>query len=387
MPRNDYERAFYGNGGEVLTPGSPEELFDVVREAHAHSQLLIPDGMGSQAYLGVPPADDALVISTRRLAQVIRYEPDDFTIGVQAGLPLVELSETLKKNRQEIPLDVSSRSSGSVGGWVAAGFPGPRTGHHGGLRNYMIGASGLRGGQPPSRFKTGGMVVKNVAGYDVGKFLIGSLGTAGFILEANFKLRALPEKRSLRLASFRHQQEAWSFSRELRRARFRPVVLSVFGGKAATALQGPVPQLSAHHHPVAWAFEGNTSQVDWQNQQVDKLLSELDPAQVLDLSDEEVSSLMDFLCEFSQPEPGVPPADLGIARLDALPTGAEKLEKGIYSLPEAERSSFATLTDVLTGAITLRWIATGERLTDSLPRLQALAASQRASGVILYLPP
>ena len=121
-PRNQYETAFYEGNGEVLTPESVEELSDLVREAHAHSKPVIPEGAGSHAYLGVPPRDDALLISTRRLDTVLRYEPDDFTIGVQAGLPLARLGEVLKKNRQEVPVDFSSRTSGTVGGWVAAGF-------------------------------------------------------------------------------------------------------------------------------------------------------------------------------------------------------------------------------------------------------------------------
>lgn len=384
--RHEYERAFYG-GGDVLIPESCEELSDVVREAHAQGSVLIAEGAGSHAYLGVPPDEEATVVSTRKLKQILRYEPDDFTIGVEAGLPLTELRETLRQNRQEIPIDFSSRSVGTVGGWVAIGSPGLRAGHHGGLRNYVIGVRGLRGGELPAPFRTGGMVVKNVAGYDVGKFLIGSLGTAGVILETNFKLRALPDRRSLRLAGFRHRKEAWSFASALCGPTERPALLVVLGGEAASGLQGRLPRLTPQCHWVAWSFEGNTSQVAWQDSRVDAILGEVAPVDRLDLSDDEIVVFQDSLCEFSEPDSGTPPARLGIARLGVLPTDAENLDRGIFALPESQRASFATLTDVLTGLVTLRWVTPGDSLDGLLARLQALATARQATAAILYLPP
>ncbi len=384
--RHEYERAFYGDG-DVLTPESSDELIDVIRESHSRRKVLIPEGAGSHAYLGVPPEEEAVVVSTRKLKQVLRYTPDDFTIGVQTGLPLVELGETLARHRQEIPIDFSSRSRGTVGGWVAAGFPSSRAGQHGGLRNYVIGALGLRGGERPSLFKTGGMVVKNVAGYDVGKFLIGSLGTAGVILETNFKVRALPDRRSLRLARFRHRKEAWSFAHRLRDPSTRPVLLLVFGGEAADLLKGAVPGLTSRDHWVAWSFEGNASQVQWQDSRVDAILDDGAPAERLDLQEDQVAAMRDALCELAEPDHEKPPDELGIARLGVLPTEAENFELGIFGLPESRRAAFATVTDVLTGLIIIRWRITTDALEGLLSRLRDLAAARQATSAILYLPP
>ncbi len=386
VPRHAYESAFYGDG-DVLTPESAGELIEVVREAHARRTVLIPEGAGRHAYLGVPPEENPVVVSTRKLKRILRYEPDDFTIGVEAGLPLVELGETLARNRQEIPIDFSSRTRGTVGGWVAAGFPGPRAGHHGGLRNYVIGALGLRGGDRPSLFKTGGMVVKNVAGYDVGKFLIGSLGTAGVILETNFKVRARPDRRSLRLAGFRSRKDAWSFARRLREPVSRPVLLLVFGGEAGAVLKSVVPGLTAQLHWVVWSFEGNASQVQWQDARVEEILREGAPAERVDPGAEQVEEVRDALYEFSEPDRETPPQELGIARLGVLPTEAANLELGIFGLPESQRAAFATLTDMLTGLIILRWRLAADALEGLLGRLRALVTARRATGALLYLPP
>ncbi len=386
VQRHEYERAFYGDG-DVLTPESSDELIDVIRESHSRRKVLIPEGAGSHAYLGVPPEEEAVVVSTRKMKQILRYKPDDFTIGVQTGLPLVELGETLARNRQEIPIDFSSRSRGTVGGWIAAGFPGSRAAHHGNLRNYVIGALGLRGGERPSLFKTGGMVVKNVAGYDVGKFLIGSLGTAGVILETNFKVRALPDRRSLRLARFSDRKEAWSFARRLREPSYRPVLLLVFGGEATDLLKGAVPGLTSRDHWVAWSFEGNASQVQWQDSQVDAILDDQAPAERLDLQEDQVAAMRDALCELAEPDHEKPPEELGIARLGVLPTEAEDFESGIFGLPESGRAAFATVTDVLTGLIIIRWRITADALEGLLSGLRNLATARQATSAILYLPP
>src|SRR5207302_11229217 len=136
----------------------------------------------------VEPAD--VEISTLSLRRVIQYEPRDLTISVDAGLAWRELSSLLAKNRQMVPLDPPFADSATVGGVVASNTSGPRRRLYGTARDLVIGMqfATLEG----KLVQTGGMVVKNVAGLDMAKLMIGSFGTLAAIATINFKLIPIP---------------------------------------------------------------------------------------------------------------------------------------------------------------------------------------------------
>ena len=130
------------------------------------------------------------VVSTSCMRRVLQYEPRDLTISVEAGLPFAELSALLEQNRQMIPLDPPYFDRATVGGVVASNASGPRRRMYGTARDVVIGMSfaTLEG----KVAKSGGMVVKNVAGFDMAKLLIGSFGTLAAIASVNFKLAPMP---------------------------------------------------------------------------------------------------------------------------------------------------------------------------------------------------
>jgi len=134
------------------------------------------------------PAEVA--ISTSRLNQVLQYEPRDLTVSVEAGVPWREFSATLEEHGQMVPLDPHFADEATVGGVVAANVSGPRRRLFGSVRDMVIGMTfaTLEG----KLIQTGGMVVKNVAGLDMGKLMIGSFGTLAAITVVNFKLHPRP---------------------------------------------------------------------------------------------------------------------------------------------------------------------------------------------------
>jgi len=142
----------------------------------------------------IDPADVA--ISTAALTRVLHYEPRDLTISVESGIRYADLNSLLARNRQMIPLDPPFSDTATVGGILAANNSGPRRRLYGTARDLVIGMkfATLEG----KLVQTGGMVVKNVAGLDMGKLLIGSFGTLAAMAVVNFKL--LP--RSAAAASF-----------------------------------------------------------------------------------------------------------------------------------------------------------------------------------------
>ncbi len=134
-------------------------------------------------------------ISTRALTRVRKYEPGDLTVSVEAGMRYTELAALLAEHGQMLPLDPPFADESTVGGVVAANLSGPRRRLYGTARDFVI---GMRLATVEGKLvETGGMVVKNVAGLDISKLLIGSFGTLAAMVSVNFKLApAPPETRS-----------------------------------------------------------------------------------------------------------------------------------------------------------------------------------------------
>ena len=119
--------------------------------------------------------------------QIVDYPASDMTITVGSGMTVARFNKTLAEHGQRMPVDVPQRETATLGGVVATNFSGPRRYGCGTLRDYLIGIEAVDA--HGEKFKGGGRVVKNVAGYDFCRLLIGSLGTLGIITQLTFKLR------------------------------------------------------------------------------------------------------------------------------------------------------------------------------------------------------
>lgn len=172
------------------TPETPEELAELLRCAASAKRTIVLQGAGSKRLMAGPVEGD-VAISTAALRRVLEYEPRDLTISVEAGLPWRELTAMLAANRQMVPLDPPYADAATVGGVIAANNSGPRRRLYGTARDRVIGMrfATLEG----KLVQSGGMVVKNVAGLDMAKLMIGSFGTLAAIASVNFKLQPMPE--------------------------------------------------------------------------------------------------------------------------------------------------------------------------------------------------
>lgn len=130
-------------------------------------------------------------ISTRNLNKLLAYEPRDLTVSIEAGMEFRRLQALLKENGQMIALDPPFSERATVGGVVSSNCSGPMRRAFGTARDLVIGMkfATLEG----KLIETGGMVVKNVAGLDMGKLMIGSFGTLAAITSLNFRVHSLPE--------------------------------------------------------------------------------------------------------------------------------------------------------------------------------------------------
>jgi glycolate oxidase FAD binding subunit len=186
------------DGAPVAAPASTEEAAAVMRAAAEHELAVVPRGGGSRLDWGTPPSRCDLVVDTSRMSSVVEHAAGDLVARLQAGARMGDVAAVLAQAGQELALDVPGEAT--VGGVVASGLAGPRRLRYGTPRDLLIGITMVRADGTVA--KSGGKVVKNVAGYDLGKLLAGSAGTLGLITEAIFRLHPLPAARAFVTAEY-----------------------------------------------------------------------------------------------------------------------------------------------------------------------------------------
>jgi len=172
----------------VALPESVDEVSAVMAAAREQRAAVVPWGGGTAMALGNLPRTYDLALVTRSLSRVLEYEPADLTLSVQAGITMAALADELKRHGQFLPLDAPDEAT--LGGVLATGAFGPRRHAYGPVRDWVLGVRVVHADGRVT--KAGGRVVKNVAGYDMTKLYLGSLGTLGIIVEASLKVTPLP---------------------------------------------------------------------------------------------------------------------------------------------------------------------------------------------------
>ena len=172
----------------VASPASTEEASTLMRAAASSGLAVVPRGAGTGLRWGAPPSACDLVVDLRLMDQVLEHAAGDLVARVQAGTTIGQLAAVLATAGQQLAVDAPEDAT--VGGVVATGTAGPRRFRYGAPRDLLIGVTVVRADGVIAH--SGGKVVKNVAGYDLGKLFAGSQGTLGLITEATFRLHPLP---------------------------------------------------------------------------------------------------------------------------------------------------------------------------------------------------
>ncbi len=217
-----------------VTPSSAQDLADLLKDAAGNSRSITAAGSGSKRLMGGPCIGNDITVSTVRLNRVLQYEPNDLTVSVEAGMRWADLQDLLRRRRQMIALDPPFWTQATVGGVVASNSSGPLRKLFGTARDLVIGMqfATLDG----KLVRTGGMVVKNVAGLDMGKLMIGSFGTLAIISSVNFRLHALPEETNTFLFCFSELNAAIQKRDEVLKSVLRPLTLDLLNPPASTRL-------------------------------------------------------------------------------------------------------------------------------------------------------
>ncbi len=209
----------------TLLPETPEQLAESLREAASAHQTIRLGGNFSKDRLGGAAQSADVTISASRLNRLLQYDPRDLTISVQAGMRFAELEQTLAGHRQMLPLDPGWAADSTVGGVVAANLSGPRRRLYGTARDMVIGMTfvTLEG----KLVSSGGMVVKNVAGLDMAKLMVGSFGTLAAIAQVNFKVFPVPAKSRTFLMEFSTAAAAFAERDRILRGPLQPAAIDI----------------------------------------------------------------------------------------------------------------------------------------------------------------
>ncbi|MBV9761662.1 MAG: FAD-binding oxidoreductase [Acidobacteriaceae bacterium] len=218
----------------LLTPSSAEELAETLREAASKSQTITALGANSKRLMAGPLLPSDVTISTSKLRRVLQYEPNDLTVSVEAGMPFAELQKLLAARGQMLALDPPHSADATVGGVIATNSSGPVRRAFGTARDLVIGMTfaTLEG----KLVKTGGMVVKNVAGLDMSKLMIGSFGTLAVLTSVNLRVHARPAETRAFFFCSSDLESALEKRAAVLRGVLQPLAVDLLSPAAATRL-------------------------------------------------------------------------------------------------------------------------------------------------------
>ena len=260
-----------------FAPSSVPELHRYMqREVAAQRQAVAPLGGQTALRCGHPLRRQATELHLTGLHQVIDYPARDMTITVEAGLRVCDLQLILTEERQRLAIDIPQASLATIGGAIATNVSGSRRFGHGTFRDYLIGVTAIDG--QGRLFSAGGRVVKNVAGYDLCKLLIGSLGTLGIITQVTLKLRPMPEQTQVVWLSFDNSDSVERALQRLVTTSTRPVAVDIYNPRGAERIADlSERKIPVGQHGVCLVFEGSEAEVRWQVQAIQEELRAVRP--------------------------------------------------------------------------------------------------------------
>ncbi len=243
----------------MLQPENPCQLAETLRALAAEHRSIRLGGAFSKDRMGGPPAAADVTVSTSVMNRLLQYDPRDLTVSVEAGMPFTELERTLAERGQMLPLDppldTATADEATIGGVVAANLSGPRRRLYGTARDMIIGMTfaTLEG----KLINSGGMVVKNVAGLDMAKLLIGSFGTLAAIAVINFKVFPVPVLSRTFVMEFETADEAFAERDRILRGLLQPSAIDIVnwpsGFRLVLHAQGNEKVLARYASELPWA--------------------------------------------------------------------------------------------------------------------------------------
>jgi glycolate dehydrogenase FAD-binding subunit len=352
----------------VEEPNEYEAVASILKEASDQRRTVTPEGGGTMMGLGASMKRTDIVLSLRNLARVLDHQPANLTVRTQAGITLAALNQALAPHGQYLPLDPPFPDRATIGGILATNASGSLRVRFGGPRDQLIGLrAALADGQI---IRGGGDVVKNVAGYDLPKLFIGSLGTLGVIVEATFRISPLPAQTATIVAEFDRLAGALDLALRVLRSSMLPYGLEVLN-PAASSQMG----LSSRFSCVV-RFGGLASAVSQQLGEV-KEMSSACGAVTVDLvdSDEELwVRLRDFIFQMTT-----------VVKIGVVPTQVEPVAAEAQMLADSKGLGCELVAHAL-GILYIGLEGDPARLEGAVTALREVAAAHGGHLVVQRAP-
>ncbi|MFB5663805.1 FAD-binding oxidoreductase [Alteribacillus sp. HJP-4] len=248
-----------GNDGKAsVEPASEQDIAEVLKYADENNKTVSVISGGTKRGFGGAVKELDILLSLKKYRGIIEHVPGDMTVTVKAGTPIKELQDFLAEYNQMLPLDPSWPEEATIGGVISANSSGPKRLKYGSARDHVIGLRVVR--SDGTIIRTGGKVVKNVAGYDMNKLFVGAMGTLGVLTEITLKLRPTAKFESVVILSFpeKDKNEVRSFSTAFLDTFLEPVSLEFLSPAVTDKLTG------RPDYALAIAFEDVQSSVEYQ---------------------------------------------------------------------------------------------------------------------------
>src|SRR5438094_9762546 len=216
-----------------MTPSTPDEVAAALRRAADARQTIAIRGAGTKSDWGRDGARADAILDMRSLNRVLAHEAGDMTATLEAGAALADVNRALAPHRQWLALDPPFAERATIGGVLATNDSGPLRHRYGTPRDLVIGVQLATTDGVLS--KAGGRVVKNVAGYDLGKLVAGSFGSLAAIVSATFKLAPLPKTTRTLIATAPDLDVLAQIVRDVMASQLEPIAFEMQTGNAAAS--------------------------------------------------------------------------------------------------------------------------------------------------------
>lgn len=330
---------------EVVRPGTVEELAEAMRAAAAAGRTVVPVGGRTKLTWAAPPESADLILDLTGLDRVVEHVAGDLTVVAEAGVRLDELQAQVGQAGQLLGLDPAEQGA-TLGGTVSANASGPRRLRYGTTRDLLIGITVVLADGTVAH--AGGKVVKNVAGYDLGKVFTGAQGTLGVVASTTWRLHPVPPARRVVTVDLPDAADAGPLSVALARSTLTPSAVELIGRADGAAR-------------LVVLFESIAESVDAQARAAVDLLG----------GGEEADDLPE---DFGR-RPGA--ADDVLLRLAYVPAA---LSAAVGALPAGTAVAAHAATGVSYAAVP------AGQVLDALPRLRAALAPHDGTAVVLRAP-
>ena len=279
-------------------PASARELSRLVTENFDGERLLLqPVGGRTALHYGELPPSPPVNVDMTGLNKVLDYPARDLTITIEAGIRLEQLDEVLAAENQRLGIDIPQTHRATLGGAIATNTSGPSRYGYGTLRDAVIGITAIDG--RGRTYSAGGRVVKNVAGYDLCKLLIGSLGTLGLITEVTLKLRPRLATRAFVVVSSPSVETLDRVLEALNLSAARPVILDLINPRAVWQMRHDLhEEIPTDEFLLCIGLEGSLREVEWQSDEVRAEMASIAAGQTHFVRDEAADRMWSALTEY-----------------------------------------------------------------------------------------